>query len=139
MRQTQDDDILRDGQTFRVPMTAMDAANQRALADRFRADGSSEPSALLRFADGGSAVPIGSRPGYITSDALETVRRDAYEASKREMCDAWRTPPPADKPGGAAATPPRAPVSMADSWRIRSAAYEESVQALCDAWKGGKP
>jgi hypothetical protein len=140
MRQTRDDDILRDGQTFRVPMTAMDAANRRALVERSQG----LPRALdsvLRFADGSTDL-VGHRPGFIVSDDAERIRRDAWEQSRREMCDAWRTPPNAGAPPpriADAAHDPTKPISMQDSWRIRSAAYEQSVADLCNAWKGGKP
>jgi hypothetical protein len=131
MRQTRDDDVLRDGQTLRVPMSAMDAANRRALDARFGGGGTA-----LRFSDGGPPEMIGHKPGFVTSDALEAMRHTVQAINAAEMRDAWRAPS-ADKTAHPLRDAPfsPAPVSMADSWRIRSAAYQEMCDEMTNAWR----
>jgi hypothetical protein len=63
---------LKDGYTLRVPKMFRDSKN--------------DPP---RFRD--SPHPVGSRPGFITTDASEKIRREAYLDSVRELRDAWRT------------------------------------------------
>jgi hypothetical protein len=71
---------LKDGYTLRVPMQFRDS--DRGISDAPR----------LRFADGRTDVPVGSRPGFIvdTGDG-ERIRHEAYRQSVVELSNAWRS------------------------------------------------
>ena len=120
------DGTLRDGGRFRVPMMFRDS--NRAIA-------SQRLQVILRFADGRTDAPIGSRPGFITTADSEAVRRAAYEQSRRDLCDAWRTPTVPPVGSDAAPPDPRQPISMADAEAIRDAAYREMCDELANAWR----
>jgi len=124
-----DSGCLKDGYTLRVPMQFRDS--NRAIADAPR----------LRFADGRTDAPVGSRPGFITDG-----NRSACDEAYRQMCDelqnAWRQPVAA-----ASRSPAAAPMSRDDAMRIdpttlmmrlndaRRLAYEEYVDELTNAWR----
>jgi hypothetical protein len=116
-----DTGCLKEGYTLRVPMQFRDS--NRGLADAPR----------LRFADGRTDVPVGSRPGFIVSDAGQTTRDQAYRQMCDELRNAWR------QPAGNAAprtdTAPRHPISAADAQAIRDAAYREMCHELTNAWR----
>ena len=79
--------------------------------------------------------------------AVDKAARARVEQTRvegiREMCDAWKKPPPpieprantTDAPVKQNAVPPRT-MSLADAQAIRDAAYEQSVRELTEAWKG---
>jgi hypothetical protein len=113
--------LLRDGHRMRVPMEFRDSARRT--------------TPTLRFADGRTDAPIGSRPGFITTTDSEAVRRAAYEQSRRDLCDAWRTPTVPLLDSDAASRDPRQPISMADAQEIRDAAYREMCHELTNAWR----
>jgi hypothetical protein len=80
-----DDGVLRDGQSLRVPMTMMDGLDpiQRSVRD------ASTHRPGFRAAD--------HRPGFRTltdTGAADHAREQAYIDADRALCDAWRTPPP---------------------------------------------
>jgi hypothetical protein len=108
--------VLKDGRTMRVSFN--DAVRARAVSP-------------LRFADGRTDAPLGSRPGFIVSAAAERIRDEAYQRSKQELVDAWR---PAQRPAAAPAAPPdpRQPISFGDSQRIRDTAYGEMCRELAN-------
>jgi hypothetical protein len=80
-----DDDIVRDGQVVRLPMTMMDGMDpiQKAVA-----------RASLRVTDGGGKGGLNlHRPGFRLSDARQTsdaaIAR-AYELYDAELTSAWK-------------------------------------------------
>jgi hypothetical protein len=147
------DGVLRDGGRLRVPMMFRDANRDAARRNGGNDDDDDEPVHRrtvvvrdpmgrematishdgLRTGDASPKAPFGSRPSFITNDDVEKIRREAYEASKAELRDAWRGPsPPAgaashDSAGRPTHAPPR---TMADAQRIRDAAYAEFVRDL---------
>lgn len=73
-RRDDDDEVMRDGQRVRVPLTMMDSM-QRAIAQSATFD------AALH------------RPGYRFGDPAEQAVRDAVRITREAMlADAWRTP-----------------------------------------------
>jgi hypothetical protein len=130
-----DNGVLKDGYKLRVPMQFRDS--NRGIADAPR----------LRFADGRTDVPVGSRPGFIVDAGDgERIRYEAYLASVRELNDAWKQTdlrPAGTYPHSAAAkgaactidTAPLHPISAADAQAIRDAAYEAYVEELTNAWR----
>jgi hypothetical protein len=54
--------LLRDGHRMRMPMEFRDSAGRAASPQ------------TLRFPDGRTDVPVGSRPGFIVSDAGQATR-----------------------------------------------------------------
>jgi hypothetical protein len=115
--------LLRDVCRMRVPMEFRDSAARAASTQ------------TLRFADGRTDAPIGSRPGFITTADSEAVRRAAYEQSRRDLCDAWRTPTVPPVGSDAAPPDPRHPISLADAQAIRDAAYRQMCDELTNAWR----
>jgi hypothetical protein len=115
---------LKDGHTLRVPMQFRDS--NRGVADAPR----------LRFADGRTDVPVGSRPGFIvdTGDG-ERIRYEAYLASVRELADAWKQPGAGSAYHGSTGAAPRHPISAADAQALRDAAYREMCHELANAWR----
>jgi hypothetical protein len=136
MRQYDDDDpsnpydrngILKDGHSVHVRFRDVVSA---------RVDDAMRASPNLVF-DGSGAV-VAARPGFISTADSERIRRDAYEASKAELRDAWKAlpvAPPAAPAQTAAPRDPRQPISMADAEAIRAAAYEAYVVELTNAWR----
>ena len=128
-------EILPDGATLRVPMMFRDAALtpvQKAIAD-----------AATHF----DAAGGGGRPGFAFDYAAAArVKEQAYQDAKREMSDAWRTPPVAQSAPAAAAPPvkvedarPAIPVTDADFARlrqIRDESYRAMVAEMESAWRG---
>jgi hypothetical protein len=117
---------LKDGHKLHVPMQFRDS--NRGIADAPR----------LRFADGRTDVPVGTRPGFIVSDAAQATRDQAYRQMCDELRNAWRQPtgntaPDATMTRSDAA--PRHPISAADAQAIRDAAYEAYVDELTNAWR----
>jgi hypothetical protein len=114
--------VLKDGRTARV--SCNDAAAARTV-----------PIVPLRFTDGRTDVPIGSRPGFISAADSEAVRRAAYEQSCRDLCNAWRAPDALSVRSDAAPPDPRRPISFADAERIRGEAYRAMCAELQGAWR----
>jgi hypothetical protein len=113
--------VLKDGRTMRVSFN--DAVRARAVSP-------------LRFADGRTDAPVGSRPGFIVSTDSQRIRDDAYQRSKQDLVDAWRPAAPPSAAAPAAPPDPRQPISFADSQRIRDTAYFEMCDTLTNAWRG---
>jgi hypothetical protein len=100
------------------------------------------PYAPVRFADGRTDMPVGSRPGFvIDANGGQEVRDQAYRQSVEDLRNAWR---------GAADTTPSplgAPMSVADAVRTdmktlmarledaRHTAYFEYCRELKEAWR----
>jgi hypothetical protein len=121
-----DGGCLKDRYTLRVPMRFRDS--NRGIADAPR----------LRFADGRTDMPVGSRPGSIVSDASQATRDQAYRQMCDELRNAWRQPAGNATPGATVTrsdTAPRQPISAADAQAIRDAAYEAYVDELTNAWR----
>jgi hypothetical protein len=122
--------ILRNGGRIRVKMTASDAARlQRAVAD-------------AHALHDGHGRPVGFKPGFVVSNASQTIRDRAYRESVLELTTAWQRPTGDVAPG---AEP--APISAADAVRTdlttlmarlndaRRSAYESYVHELTNAWR----
>jgi hypothetical protein len=121
--------LLRDGHRMRVPM-------------RFR-DSARGTMPKLRFADGRTDLPIGSRPGYVVdAGGGQEIRDRAYRESVEALRAAWR-----GNAGDAPLSPPTAPMSAADAARTdmrtlmaqledaRHTAYAEYCRELQDGWR----
>jgi hypothetical protein len=150
------DGLLKDGHRLRVPMQFRDSAG-RVIVDedearrrhrmtmydpqgRVQAEYIEHDAMRVdrnRVYDSGGAL-VAARPGFVGTAASERIRRDAYEASKQELRDAWKAPsapPPAAPAPPAAPRNPRQPISVADAQAIRDAAYREMCDELTNAWR----
>jgi hypothetical protein len=98
LRRYEDDDVLLDGQTMRVPMRMMDAAASPLRRSR------SNPTTVTDAAGGTIGL---HRPGYRiatggneATKAMREANRDwrdaAYDTYERELRDAYKTPRPID-------------------------------------------
>jgi hypothetical protein len=128
MRTNHDDDddfvlidgvrCLKDGRRLRVSM--MDATRARTATISHDA----------RPAVGSVAAPFASRPGFITSDALDQARREslAIETTRRALDNGL---PAAGRPTHDTST-----MSFADAQKIRDVAYAQMCDELRDAWRG---
>jgi hypothetical protein len=108
-----DDEVVRDGQTVRVPHMFMDQEMQRMLADKYGLhDG------MVHDGRGG---PAGHRPGFVFSND-ETLRNaaDAAYAERRQRLSG----------------PVRKPTSLADAQADAVRAYQERNERLRNTWKG---
>lgn len=117
---------MKDGYTLRVPMQFRDS--NRGIAD----------APMLRFADGRTDVPVGSRPGFIVSDAGQATRDHAYRQMCDELRNAWWQPAGNAAPAATVTrsdAAPRHPTSAADAQAIRDAAYLEMCDELTNAWR----
>jgi hypothetical protein len=83
--------LLRDGHRMRVPMEFRDSARRT--------------TPTLRFADGRTDAPVGSRPGFvIDAGGGQEIRDRAYRESVEALRNAWRggavdaAPSPMDAP-----------------------------------------
>jgi hypothetical protein len=92
-------------------------------------------------ATGGTAGLSRPGPRYARDQAAHDAREQAYQDSKRELQDAWRTPvaaPPSIEPRATmtdARSVPRT-MTMDEAQLIRDRAWLESVNDLESAWKG---
>ncbi len=109
-----DDYLLKDGESLRVPTVFMDA-RQRAITDAL----------------GGEA---GLRPGLVVGTSQHDAERErAYEQRDKELGEAWKK-----------ATPQQASTTRqwdrqhaVGSREAVEAAYEAHDRAVADAWKTG--
>jgi hypothetical protein len=129
-----DDGVLRDGETFRVPMMLRDGSTvdlEPWQADVIHAH-------RLGLDDGLALHKPG--PRYCTDQVDLDAKAKAYADGVREMCDAWKRPPPSIEAKANTAPPkqdavPRA-MTMDEAQRIRDRAWLESVAELESALKG---
>jgi hypothetical protein len=121
--------VLKDGKRVRFGMMMRDGMTplQRSIAEE-------ATRASLHDGHGGTAL-IGHRPGFVTSEDSWRIRDQAYQQSRRDLADAWRTPTVPPVRSDAAPLDPRQPISMADAQAIRDAAYLEMCQELANAWR----
>ena len=138
-RSDDDDDILRDGGRVRVPMMLKDGTTvdledwQREIvwAHRFGLDDAADLH----------------RPGprrCVDQTALDAKAR-AYEDSVKEMCDAWKQPPPTPPAEpranvtsigrGADAVPRGQVYDAVEGQRVKDEAYRAMVNELTTAWQ----
>jgi hypothetical protein len=113
----EDDDILKDGESLKVPINFMDSV-QRSIADGFDADN--------------------HRPGWRVPDHIrdqDKVVADAYEERNRWMRDAHK---PAAATGSFGPVAKR-PASLADARAAADAAYEERNEWMRNAHKERRP
>ena len=139
-----DDEILRDGAKRTVPLMLRDAAGndtgevvqvERWQADAIWAARSSSMTARLH------------KPGprYCTDQVGLDAKAKAYADGVKEMCDAWKQPPPTPPAepranvtsiGRGADAVPRGPVYDAvKGQRVKDAAYRAMVDELTTAWQ----
>jgi hypothetical protein len=133
-----DDGILPDGGTRLVRMMLRDGST----VDLEPWQASWLYAARLGLNDGLDLHRPGQR--FCVDEAARARVEQARAEGIREMCDAWKKPPPppieprantTDAPVKQNAVPPRT-MSLADAQAIRDAAYEQSVRELTEAWKG---
>lgn len=157
-RRDDDDEVIRDGETLRVPLMLRDGE----LMELPIWQRDALLSMRYRMSDAEMAK---HRPGYRFADkAGSRAKMDAYNASVREMCDAWRpmlarnhadNSPVINAPSTATpghldhrlqcipdrredAAPPASPPRFMDAdeaWRIRSRAYDAMVDEMTNAWR----
>jgi hypothetical protein len=113
-----DDDVVRDGERVRVPLTMMD---QQQIADLKQRYGKTS-----KLYDG-FGNPAGHRPGFVfgdTTPADELRVADAYEAYCERTSNAWKQPTqePAQPQHRDAASDPR----------------EAYMRRLSEAWRTGQ-
>jgi hypothetical protein len=87
---------------------------------------------------GSSGAVVAARPGFIGTAASQRIRDEAYQQSKRDMQDAWKSDaPPVCKPTSTDSRPhnPQQPISMADAQRIRDTAYQQMCDEMQNAWR----
>jgi hypothetical protein len=123
-----DDDVVRDGESLKVPLYMMDSV-QRAVAT----DG-------LRLHDG-MGNPAGHKRGYVFGGNAEQRQRaaDAYDEWTRRLQNAWRTPGAAAERNEAQLKawrrPGARPGLRQDAAHDRAAARAEYVQRTQNAWR----
>jgi hypothetical protein len=145
-RYIDDDDMLKDGQTGRVPLMLRDAMTplQRALAQESLASGrhkaferagittGNRVAIVDAFGNGGLAL---HRPGaryaaphphtvdHAEQVAWQHTRAEAYDEYRRRICDAWKSP------GHEIEVKPITGDARAD-------AYAAADAAAAEAWRG---
>lgn len=125
---TDDDGVVKDGQTIRVPLIMMDSADARlraegvnqllksgTLTDEQRAAFVRTPSTALH-APGSLAMTDGDRAS----------REKLYEARDRKLGDAWKTAPPLD-PGQTVQT--ITPAASTDRYAARDARLQKAWES----------
>ena len=139
-----DDDILQDGQSVRVPLMMRDGADDDAHS--FLTDGQGH---MLTDAFGAPLSPHYGRKGYAFVDGRDnTIREQNRDLRKAELSVAWR--------GGLALgdevtlggqrmqvagnsregdKPLLSDASTVDASTVKRAAYEAGVAAMTDAWR----
>ena len=128
-RYDEDDDVVADGESVRVPVVLMDAV-QRAVAT----DG-------LRLHDG-TGNPAGHKRGYVFGGNAEQRQRvaEAYDERTARIQNAWREPPArAERNERQLETwrqPGARPGLRQDAATDRAAAYAAYVQRIQNAWRG---
>jgi hypothetical protein len=120
-REIYNDDLLRDGQSLRAPMFAMDSAQPSASPH------------LARVHDGtGDSGLAMHRPGFRVTDAsLSDALQRAHDAYEHDLTTAWRL-----GPGKEVATPdPK--LSRNDSTPVSDVetAYRLYAEEIPQAWK----
>jgi hypothetical protein len=118
-----DDPVLRDGETLRVPLHMRDGSTVDL-----------EPwvHASRLGLDDGLAL---HRPGprYCTDEAGVDAKAQAYADGVREMCDAWKTP--ARPPAGPGNANDREVARMHDTGDAVRDAYLDQVADMTSAWE----
>jgi hypothetical protein len=114
MKHLTDDDfdengILKDGHSYRVPMMMCDSAGG---------------SARLHDGRGNS---VGHKPGYILNDATNDARQQARDAYEHDLTTAWR------HAAGEGTAPAKDALPTMDA---RSAAYDSYDREISEQWKG---
>lgn len=150
-----DDAILKDGDTLTVPMSFFDAEVRRYLQAKYPSR--YEHAALCGVTDalGDDGLAL-NRPGYrfagIDGDAIQ-ARDEAWEERGRINRQAWRTPPPVERPRPAETghdrrdsfrptnpprDPSRVPVATSDGFKPQEVedAWKARGRALAQAWWG---
>jgi hypothetical protein len=125
------DGTLRDGGRLRVPLMFRDSNRGQRWTP------------TLRFADGRTDAPVGSRPGFvIDAGGGQEIRDRAYRESVEALQNAWR-----GAAADATSRPLDGPMPAADAVRTdlstlmtglndaRRSAYDAYVHELTNAWR----
>ena len=97
-----DKDVLKDGQSMRVPMFMMDSLSRVVVAD--------------------TASTVGHKPGSLPiTDADRASREEIYARRDQKMTDAWKNPSPLDPSQSKKAI---TPAPSADRYAARDARLE---------------
>jgi hypothetical protein len=128
------DGTLRDGGRLRVPLMFRDSNRQIARQ---------RSTPTLRFADGRTDVPVGSRPGFVIDvGGGQQIRDRAYRESVEALQIAWRgdaadaTPSARGAPISADDAGTDVPTLIARLNDARQSAYKAYVHELTNAWRG---
>jgi hypothetical protein len=127
-RHDDDDDVVQDGESIRVPVYLMDAT-QRAVATEG-----------LRLHDG-LGNPAGHKRGYVFGGNAEQRQRaaDAYDERTTRLQEAWRSPAGAAERNEAQLEawrrPGARPGLSQDAAADRAAAHAAYVQRIQNAWR----
>jgi hypothetical protein len=127
-----DDEIIRDGQAVRVPLTMMDAV-QRAVARG--------AAHLTDHVGNGVGTGALNRPGFrcfLEDEAGELRKERAYRDHERYIRDAYKTP--VDEPDTIVAREDHRSIGqrMRDHQQRMSALYEAADAEAREAWRRGK-
>jgi hypothetical protein len=142
-----DESVLPDGGTVRVPMMLRDGTLvevedwQRDVILAARAADAADAARRFGLSDALDLHKPGQR--FCVDAAARAHVEEVYQDEKRKLQDAWRqpvgdaAPPPIESRANMtdARSVPRT-MSLADAQAIRDAAYEQSVRELTEAWKG---
>ena len=99
-----EDSVIKDGQTLRVPMFMMDSLSRVVVAD--------------------TAPTVGHKPGSLPiTDADRASHEEMYARRDQKMTDAWKTPAPLDPSQTKKAI---TPAPSADRYAARDARLEQA-------------
>lgn len=125
IQETNDDEVIKDGETVTVRINMMDSADARlraegteqllksgTLTDEQRAAFARMPSSRVLHAPGSLAM----------SDADRASREEMYRRKDKALSDAWRNAPPLD-PGQTVQT--ITPAASADRYSAKDARLEQ--------------
>jgi hypothetical protein len=143
MRRSSDDDIVRDGESVKVPTVLCDAAKSRQMVQTSVrvVDAWGRPGGMCR----GYVFPNHGRTSFL-ADA-EAAREAAWAEGMRRTNEAWKMPGPrpisqtpdarlATWPGVRTEMRPPLPEETEEAERARDQARTASVRQMRNAWKG---
>lgn len=99
-----DKDVLKDGQSMRVPLFLMDSLSRVVVTD--------------------TAPTVGHKPGSLAiTDADRASRDELYQRRDKRLTDAWKNPPPLEPSQAKTAV---VPAASADRYAARDARLENA-------------
>jgi len=111
LNQDDDDQVLKDGQTLRVPQFMMDGTS---TLDKLQ---------QVIIAAQRAAATLHAPGSLPTTDADRERRAELYQKRDKRLVDAWKNPPPLD-PAQTVRT--STPASSADRYAARDARLEQA-------------